>query len=66
MGIGFREILIILVIALVVFGSRRLPSIMKDLAKGIQSFKEGMKGEDEAKSINHDDDKPSGDTSGKV
>lgn len=51
MGIGFREILIILIVALIVFGSRRVPDVMKDLAKGIQSFKEGLKGEDDKKPI---------------
>lgn len=45
MGIGFRELLIILVIVLLVFGTKRLPSIMGDLAKGLKSFKDGMKDE---------------------
>lgn len=66
MGIGFREILIILVVMFLLFGSRRLPDVMKDLAKGIQSFKEGLKTEDDKKSISQDDEKPSGDTSGKA
>lgn len=45
MGIGFRELLVILVIVLLVFGTKRVPSIMNDLAKGIKSFKDGMKDE---------------------
>ena len=45
MGIGFRELVVILVIVLLVFGTKRVPSIMNDLAKGIKSFKDGMKDE---------------------
>lgn len=48
MGIGFRELVIILVIVILVFGTKRLPSIMSDVAKGIKSFKDGMKGEEAA------------------
>ncbi len=43
MGIGFRELLVILVIVVLVFGTKRVPSIMNDLAKGIRSFKDGLK-----------------------
>ena len=46
MGLGFRELLVILVIVVLVFGARRVPSIMGDLAKGIRSFKDGMKGDE--------------------
>lgn len=42
MGIGFRELLIILVIVLIVFGLGKLPKVMKDLGKGIKEFKDGM------------------------
>lgn len=43
MGIGFRELVIILLIVLFAFGTKRLPGIMSDLAKGIRSFKDGMR-----------------------
>ena len=43
MGLSFSHLLIILVAVLIVFGAGRLPSIMKDLAKGLKSFKEGLK-----------------------
>jgi sec-independent protein translocase protein TatA len=43
MGIGFRELVIILVIVVLLFGTKRVPSIMSDIAKGIKSFKAGMK-----------------------
>jgi len=51
MGIGFRELVIILVIVVLLFGTKRVPSIMSDIAKGIKSFKAGMKDDS-------DDNKP--------
>ena len=47
--VGWRELIIILVIVLLVFGTKRLGNIGGDLGKAIQGFKKGMKGEDEAK-----------------
>lgn len=42
MGIGFRELLVILVIVVIVFGLGKLPKVMKDLGKGVKEFKDGM------------------------
>jgi sec-independent protein translocase protein TatA len=48
MGIGFRELLIILVIALVLFGAKRLRSVGSDLGAAVRGFKKSMnEGEDE-------------------
>jgi TatA/E family protein of Tat protein translocase len=38
-GIGFQEMLIILVVALIFFGPKRLPDLAKSLGKGIAEFK---------------------------
>jgi len=46
MGLSFSHILLVLVVLLIVFGAGKLPSIMSDLAKGLRSFKDGMKDED--------------------
>jgi len=46
-AIGFPELLIILAIAVLVFGAKRLPEIGSGLAKGIKSFKQGMSDEPE-------------------
>ena len=40
------HLLLILVIALVVFGPRRLPELGKGLGEGLRGFKEGLKGND--------------------
>jgi len=38
-GIGFQEMLIILVVALIVFGPKRLPDLARSLGKGLAEFK---------------------------
>ena len=48
MGIGFRELLIILLIALVLFGAKKLKSVGSDLGSAVRGFKKAMNdGEDE-------------------
>jgi sec-independent protein translocase protein TatA len=41
-GFGITEILVILVLVLVLFGAGKIPSVMADLGKGIQSFKKAV------------------------
>lgn len=48
MGISFWQILVVLVLALLLFGRGRISHMMGDLAKGIKSFKRGMNESDEA------------------
>jgi sec-independent protein translocase protein TatA len=45
-SIGPQEILIVLVIALVVLGPKKLPEMARSLGKGVKQFKEGV-GEDD-------------------
>jgi sec-independent protein translocase protein TatA len=42
--IGVPELLVILVIALLVFGPSKLPSLGKSIGEGIVSFKKGLSG----------------------
>lgn len=46
MGPSIWHILIVLVVVFLLFGTKRLPTIMEDLAKGLKSFKKGMSEED--------------------
>jgi sec-independent protein translocase protein TatA len=46
-NIGPMEIGIVLVIALVVFGPKRLPELGKSLGSGIRGFGKSLKGEDD-------------------
>ncbi|OYW82580.1 MAG: Sec-independent protein translocase TatA [Asticcacaulis sp. 32-58-5] len=48
-GLGFGELLLILVIVLFFFGGKKLPELGNSLGKSIQSFKKGMKDEDDDK-----------------
>jgi len=42
-GIGMPELIIILVIALLIFGASRLPEIGSGVGKAIRNFKKGVK-----------------------
>ncbi len=42
-GMGFPELLVVLVIVLVLFGAGRLPEVMGSLGKGVQAFKKGLR-----------------------
>jgi sec-independent protein translocase protein TatA len=50
MGIGFKELLIILAIALLIFGAKRLRSIGSDLGGAVKGFKKAMEDEDDKES----------------
>ena len=40
--IGTTEIIVICGIALLIFGGKKLPELMRGLGKGVKEFKEGM------------------------
>jgi sec-independent protein translocase protein TatA len=52
LGIGLPEMLIVLVIALVVFGPKRLPDLGRSLGSGMREFKDSITGSSK------DDDEP--------
>jgi sec-independent protein translocase protein TatA len=58
--IGMRELIIVLVIVLLVFGTKRLANIGSDLGGAIKGFKKGMK-DDETKPENIEQKKPDND-----
>ena len=43
MGISIWQIVLVLVIILILFGAGKIPRVMGDVAKGIKSFKAGLK-----------------------
>ena len=47
MGIGMRELLVILVVCLVVFGAKKLRTVGSDLGHAVKGFKKAMKGGEE-------------------
>ena len=52
LGIGPTELIIVLVIALVVFGPKRLPDLGRSLGSGMREFKDSITGNKD------DDDEP--------
>ena len=46
-GMGFGELLVILVIILVLFGAGKLPEIGEGLGRGIRNFRKAVKAPDE-------------------
>lgn len=46
-GLGFWEIAIIVFVIVLLFGAKKIPELMGGLGKGIKSFKEGVKSEDD-------------------
>lgn len=53
MSIGIWQIALVLLLVLILFGAGKLPRVMGDVAKGIKTFKSGMR-EDE----NEEKDEP--------
>jgi len=47
-GLGVPELVVILVVALLVFGPGRLPEVGSALGKGIRDFKKAFEGKDES------------------
>ncbi|MCC6729494.1 MAG: twin-arginine translocase TatA/TatE family subunit [Chthonomonadales bacterium] len=48
MGLGTQEMLIILAIVLVLFGSTKIPELMRGLGSGMREFKKGLNEDEEA------------------
>jgi sec-independent protein translocase protein TatA len=42
-GVGWLEILLIIIVILLLFGAKRLPDVMRSLGIGVKEFKKGMK-----------------------
>jgi sec-independent protein translocase protein TatA len=58
-GIGFQELLIIAVIALLIVGPKKLPDLAKTLGKGFSEFRKATDGiTDDIKQTMQSDDKP--------
>ena len=48
-GLGFPEIILILVIVILIFGTSRIPELGRGLGEGIRNFRKGMKNDEEEK-----------------
>ena len=54
MGLSIWHLAVVILVVVLVFGTKRLPNVMEDLAKGIKSFKKGLKDEENPKILTQD------------
>ena len=57
-SIGLPELLVILLVAVVLFGGKKIPELAKGLGEGIKNFKTALK--DDKDKNDHPDDKKQG------
>jgi sec-independent protein translocase protein TatA len=62
-GVGWQEILLIVLIVLLLFGAKRIPEVMRSIGKGVRELKKGMNetGPDEPGKEHKDDKGPKAD-----
>ncbi len=58
-GLGYQELLLILVIVLILFGAQRLPDLARSLGSSVKEFKKGVTElkDDTTAATKKDDDK---------
>ena len=55
-GLGLREILVIVLIIIVLFGAKKIPELMRGVGSGIKEFKDAVKDDDKKNSENQKKD----------
>jgi sec-independent protein translocase protein TatA len=66
MGIGIRELLVILVIVIILFGTKKLRNVGADLGGAIKSFRAAVKdGEEDKKTAENEDQTINGEVTSK-
>lgn len=56
MGVGSTELMVILGIMVLLFGSSKLPKLARSMGKSATEFKKGLRGDDDGSSSSSDDD----------
>ncbi|HET6367538.1 MAG TPA: twin-arginine translocase TatA/TatE family subunit [Pseudomonadales bacterium] len=58
-GLGYQELLLILVIVLILFGAQRLPDLARSLGSSVKEFKKGVTelNKDDSAAAKKDDEK---------
>ena len=46
-GLGFQELVLILIVAVLMFGGKKIPEVAKGIGEGIRNFKTALKGDEE-------------------
>jgi sec-independent protein translocase protein TatA len=55
-NVGPMELIVILAIALIVLGPKKLPEVGRSLGKGMREFKDSLSGEDEDRRTREEDE----------
>lgn len=55
-GIGFQEILVVMIIVLLFYGGKKIPELMRGFGQGVKAFKEGMN--ETSENVKVEDEKP--------
>jgi sec-independent protein translocase protein TatA len=56
-SIGFPELMVILVVAVLLFGGKKIPELAKGLGEGIKNFKSALKTEEQNANTHVDEKK---------
>ncbi|HAM40977.1 MAG TPA: twin-arginine translocase TatA/TatE family subunit [Candidatus Omnitrophica bacterium] len=59
-NLGFSELLVILAVALLVVGPKRLPQLAQALGEAVRAFRDALKGDESSDPGQHHDDQPGG------
>lgn len=59
--IGSTELLLIVALALLLFGGKKLPEMMRGLGRGVKEFKDGLNGLDDKDALSTSNDKDAAD-----
>ena len=46
LGLGLRELLFVILVAIVLFGSKRIPALVGSFGTSIRAFKRNVRGDD--------------------
>jgi len=46
LGLGFQELLVILLIVVFIFGARKIPEVARGLGEGIRGFRASLRGDE--------------------
>ena len=57
-NLGFSEILVILAVALLVVGPKRLPQVAQAVGEAVRAFREALRGHEDERSGEDDGDQP--------